>query len=176
MRESPEPREIKHGRSTEAVTLLTAARAVLENRAVPDAARAILDACKTILGADGLGLISHHDLLGKDLRVAHCDDVACTSATLSNLDSAGTVGAFTSVAVGVDGLGLISYDDDSNDDIKVAHCRDVACTSAIISIVDSAGDFGPGTSLTIGADGLGLVSYSEVTNDNLRVARLPIGY
>ncbi len=48
---------MKHGRGTEAEALLTAARAVLENRAFTDAAAAILDACKTILGADG-GLVA----------------------------------------------------------------------------------------------------------------------
>ena len=57
MRESTEPREVKNGRGAEADALLTAARAVLENRAFADAAKAILGACKMILGADG-GLVA----------------------------------------------------------------------------------------------------------------------
>ena len=46
-----------NGRSEDVAALLTAARAVLENRAFADAARAILVACKAILGADG-GLVA----------------------------------------------------------------------------------------------------------------------
>ncbi|MFI5168053.1 MAG: GAF domain-containing protein [Thermoanaerobaculales bacterium] len=51
MRKSPEPPGKTNGRSREVAALLTATRAVLENRAFSDAARAILGACKTILGA-----------------------------------------------------------------------------------------------------------------------------
>ena len=51
------PKGTANGRSEEVAALLTAARAVLENRAFIDAARAILGACKTILGADG-GLVA----------------------------------------------------------------------------------------------------------------------
>jgi hypothetical protein len=56
-----------------------------------------------------------------DLKVAHCTDVACTTASHATLDSTGDVGYFTSVAIGTDGLGLISYYDVSNGDLKVAH-------------------------------------------------------
>ncbi len=72
VRESPEQRDMKNGRSTEVVALLTAARAVLENRAFTDAARAILDACRTILGADA-GLVAVCAAGGKDLEVVLLD-------------------------------------------------------------------------------------------------------
>jgi predicted regulator of Ras-like GTPase activity (Roadblock/LC7/MglB family) len=80
------------------------------------------------VGADGLGLISYYDFDNRDLKVAHCADVACSSATLATLDSAGDVGVHTSVTVGADGLGLISYYDATNDDLKVAHCANAFCT------------------------------------------------
>jgi PAS domain S-box-containing protein len=57
VRRSLEPREEIVGRGAEAEALLTAARAVLENRAFADAAKAILGACTMILGADG-GLVA----------------------------------------------------------------------------------------------------------------------
>ena len=63
---------MKNGRSTEVVALLTAARAVLENRAFTDAARAILDACRKILGADA-GLVAVCAAGGKDLEVVLLD-------------------------------------------------------------------------------------------------------
>ena len=44
------------------------------------------------IGADGLGLISYYDVTNRDLKVAHCSDTACTSATLTTLDTAGSVG------------------------------------------------------------------------------------
>jgi hypothetical protein len=80
------------------------------------------------IGADGLGLISYYDDTNLDLKVAHCNDVACTSATITTLDSAGIVGEYTSVTIGADGLGLISYYDSwPNGDLKVAHCSNSFC-------------------------------------------------
>ena len=79
------------------------------------------------IGADGLGLISYHDVTNRTLKVAHCSDRACISATLTTLDSAGDVGQYTSVTIGADGLGLISYHDATNANLKVAHCPDRSC-------------------------------------------------
>jgi hypothetical protein len=149
-----------------------------ESGVLPGAAITTLDApgdvgsyTSVTIGADGLGLISY--LAGApflDLKVAHCNDVNCTSATLTTLDSVGTVGGHTSVTIGADGLGLISYRDFTNADLKVAHCNDVACTTATLTTLDSAGDVGSATSVTIGADGLGLISYYDSTNGDLKVA------
>ncbi|HXC66958.1 MAG TPA: hypothetical protein VN638_06015, partial [Nitrospiraceae bacterium] len=41
------------------------------------------------MGADGLGLISYYDVTHGDLKVAHCSDAVCTSATLTTVDQAG---------------------------------------------------------------------------------------
>jgi hypothetical protein len=124
------------------------------------------------IGVDGLGLISYLDATNGDLRVAHCNDVACTSAAVNTLDSLGIVGYFTSVTIGADGLGLISYYDATNSNLKVARCNDVACTSATVSTVDTGGgnDVGQYASVTIGTDGLGLISYYDGTNGDLKVA------
>jgi len=69
---SPEPRGTTNGRSEEVAALLTAARAVLENRAFTDAARAILVACKAILGADA-GFVAVKSPGGKGIEVAYLD-------------------------------------------------------------------------------------------------------
>src|SRR5262249_15043168 len=61
------------------------------------------------IGADARGLISYRDGTNGDLKVAHCDDAACTSATKTTLDSTGDVGHHSSIVLGADGLGLISY-------------------------------------------------------------------
>jgi len=120
-------------------------------------------------GADDLGLISYWDMHNFDLRVAHCNNTACTSATISTLDSVGDVGFFTSITTGADGRGLISYFDFTNSDLKAAHCDNAACTSATISTLDSAGGVGLYTSITTGADGRGLISYLDA-NGHLKVA------
>jgi hypothetical protein len=122
------------------------------------------------IGSDGLGLLSYYDITNHDLKVAHCLNVACTSATFSTRDSGGDVGQYTSIAIGSDGLGLISYYDVTNGDLKVAHCSDVACTGVTLSTLDSAGDVGLQTSITIGSDGLGLISYYDISNGDLKVA------
>jgi PAS domain S-box-containing protein len=60
------------GRSEEVAALLTAARAVLENRAFTDAARAILAAFKAILGADA-GFVAVSSPGGKGIEIACLD-------------------------------------------------------------------------------------------------------
>ncbi|HQQ76613.1 MAG TPA: hypothetical protein PLB01_04605 [Thermoanaerobaculia bacterium] len=122
------------------------------------------------IGSDGRGLISYHDGLNGDLRVAHCSDAACTSATTTTLDAAGVVGQWTSITIGSDGLGLISYYDVTNGNLKVAHCSNTACTSATTSVLDSAGNVGLTSSIAIGTDGLGLISYHGATDGDLKVA------
>ena len=134
------------------------------------------------IGADSLGLISYYDDTNQVLKIAHCDDAACTSATTSTIDSTGWVGIDTSITIGADGLGLISYffadSTDSglrfcnSDDcaLRVAHCENLACTSATTSTLDSWGEVGLFTSITTGTDGLGLISYLDKTNSSLKIA------
>jgi hypothetical protein len=45
------------------------------------------------IGTDGLGLIAYSDDSNVNLKVAHCNNVACSSAATVTLDSAGDVGA-----------------------------------------------------------------------------------
>jgi preprotein translocase subunit Sec61beta len=122
------------------------------------------------IGADNLGLISYYDATNGDLKIAHCDDIDCNSATISTLDVDGDVGQYSSLSIGADGLGLISYYDATNGDLKVAHCMDAKCKGAEISALDTTGYVGGFTSLAIGQDGLGLLSYYDATNKKLKVA------
>jgi len=123
------------------------------------------------IGTDGLPIISYHELFSpSDLKVAHCNDVTCTSAFTATIDSGGDVGQWTSITIGTDGLPIISYWDGTNRDLKVAHCNDVTCTGAATSTIDSGGDVGEYTSITIGTDGLPIISYYDNTNKDLKVA------
>ncbi len=125
------------------------------------------------LGADGRGLIGYYDANNVDLKALHCGNAACSSGNISTtVDSAGDVGAFTSITHGADGLGLISYFEVTHHDLKVLHCGNAACSSGnTATTVDNAGNVGGYTSITLGADGRGLVSYYDVTNGDLKVFR-----
>lgn len=122
------------------------------------------------IGWDGLGLISYYDWTHADLKVAHCDDIACKKATITTLDPADDVGNYTSIAIGVDGLGLISYLDWTNRSLKVAHCDNIICSSAKISTIDDRTWVGIRSNIAIGWDGLGLISYWDADNGYLMIA------
>ena len=123
------------------------------------------------IGVDGLPLISYRDAVAFDLKVAHCSNPACTSATITTADSSATLGSYTSITIGSDGLGLITYYTGSTADLKVAHCSNTLCTSSTITTLDGTGDnVGAYSSIAIGADGLALISYRDATNTALKVA------
>ena len=121
------------------------------------------------MGGDGLGLISYQDTPSDLLKVAHCEDVPCTSATVSVLDSGG--GRGTAVAIGRDHLGLIGYrhDGDAGVELRVAHCVDTPCTAATTSTIDRGGLL-ESPALAIGQDGLGLLAYWDYLEHGLKIA------
>ena len=119
------------------------------------------DAPSITIGVDGLGLISYFDIILNSLKVAHCSDVLCSSATTTSL---GMAGLWSSITIGADGLGLISF---ANTTLNVAHCNDLPCSNVTIAYLDNISYLR--TSITIGADGLGLITYT-IGNTSLRVA------
>ena len=126
-------------------------------------------ASSVAVGSDGLGLISFLD--GAGLRVAHCDDIKCSSATTTTLDgwSGFRRGSDTSIMIGADGLGLVTYhyrrlgtaDAMPLGNLRVAHCSDIRCGSGTITTLDSGGgDVGLYNSVALGPDGFAMISYS----------------
>lgn len=120
------------------------------------------------VGSDGLPIVAYR--AGNDLKVVHCEDLACTSATITAVDVADNAGMYASITIGSDGFAIISYYGHDDDDLKVAHCSNVACTAATIATIDSTGVVGYYSSITIGSDGLGLIAYKDVTSGTLKVA------
>ena len=117
-------------------------------------------------GNDGKALISYSsgpETSSRGLRVAHCDDAACTTATTHLIDP-GEDGSYgrglpTALVIGTDGRGIVSYA--SGHGLKVAHCDDAACTTATVRTLHA----GPGvgdTQIVIGDDGRPLVVYSKL--------------
>ena len=125
------------------------------------------------IGADGNPVVSYQDQANLDLKVAKCVNPACTgSATTTTVDSAGSVGTNTSIAIGADGNPVVSYYDSNNSDVKVAKCANAACTgSATITTIDGPDVVGVTTSIAVGPDGMPLVSYHDFTHQALKVAK-----
>jgi hypothetical protein len=101
-----------------------------------DAAAGVGRHSSVAIGTDGLALISYLDDGQGALKVAHCSNPACTSATLSTVAGPppGHAGITTAdLAVGADGLGLIVYSGPPV--LYAAHCSNLECSSATISAV-----------------------------------------
>jgi hypothetical protein len=124
------------------------------------------------IGADGLPIISYYDGTNRDLKVAHCGDLACASGnTLTTVDAADTVGEYSSVAIGLDGLPVISYRDQTNLSLKVAHCGNAECSAGNSIVTVDDGGMGASTSdIEVAADGMPIISYWNSQNMDLRVA------
>ena len=121
------------------------------------------------VGSDGLALVSYLDSVG--LHVAKCDDVKCSSATVSTLDERSRFkrGSQTSLTIGADGFGLIAYhhrirgtaDSQPPGELRVAHCQDTRCSRATITSLDRGDGYaGQYTSIARRSDGLGVIAYS----------------
>src|SRR5262249_12022982 len=112
------------------------------------------------IGADGLPLIAYDGW--HRLRVAHCDDLACRSATARTVESEDVPETYPAVAIGADGLGLIAYAASTVGVLKVAHCSNLACSASTISTLTAGQDFAfQELSIAIGADGLGLIAFTD---------------
>jgi predicted regulator of Ras-like GTPase activity (Roadblock/LC7/MglB family) len=122
------------------------------------------------IGADGLAVVSYGDgSVTNGLKVAHCDNVVCSTASTTGVDVLNT-GRYTSIAIGTDGLPVVSHYDITNSDLEVVHCGNAACTAGNTTTpVVTTGAVGFSTSIAIGADGLPVVSYYDDSTDDLRV-------
>jgi len=126
------------------------------------------------IGTDGLPVISYQDSTNGDLKVAHCENVSCSSGspTITIVDNAVNVGSESSITIGTDGFPVISYRDGQSNDLKVAHCTNTSCSTFDIPItVDFAVDLNDDTSIAIGTDGLPVISYFDDGGVDLKVAK-----
>lgn len=81
------------------------------------------------IGTDGFPVISYWDNTASSLKVAKCNDAACSSSrTITTVDDpSNSVGQFTSLAIGTDGFPVISYRDPSAGALKVMKCHTASC-------------------------------------------------
>ena len=126
------------------------------------------------LTSSNLPVISYHDSWYGDLKLAVCNDAACTSPSISTLDNTGDVGMYTSIALTSSNLPVISYHELTNGDLKLAVCTNAACTSPTISTIDNAGYVGMYTSLAVTSSNLPVISYFDYDNQNLKLYHAPV--
>jgi hypothetical protein len=134
------------------------------------------------MGNDGLAWISHWDTTNTGLRVSKCDNVNCTSATSTAVDTAPSGAAnITDIAIGTDGNPVVSYYDaatTSCDDsptsecsLKVAKfvgsggsgCTSSAWTCTVVENPTSTSDIGAYNAIAVGSDGLPVVAFYDGT-------------
>jgi hypothetical protein len=115
------------------------------------------------IGTDGFPVISYNEVTNHDLKLVHCSNTSCsTHDIITTLDSTGSVGAYTSIAIGTDGFPVVSYYDYTTLDLKLVHCTSTACgTHDTATTLDSTGDVGQFTSIAIGTDGFPVISYYD---------------
>ena len=61
------------------------------------------------------------------MKVAYCNNLACTSATITMPDSSIVGLATTAVTIGADGLPLIVFGENLDLDLGVIHCANEFC-------------------------------------------------
>jgi hypothetical protein len=119
------------------------------------------------IGADGLPVVAYSAGAG-GLRLAMCQNVACTAATTRTLDATSLAGLYNAVAIGNDGLPVVaSY---ASTDLFVHHCEVPSCATFTTFRVDSYDDVGQYVDMAIGPDGP-VLSYYDTTTDDLKILK-----
>ncbi|KPK64929.1 MAG: hypothetical protein AMK73_04485 [Planctomycetes bacterium SM23_32] len=133
----------------------------------------------TSLALDSYGLphISYRDSTNASLKYVHWDQESSSWAGLGGswtVDSTGSVGYFSSLALDSSGSPHISYFDWATDywDLKCVYWDGDSWEGLGGSwVVDSEGMVGYETSLALDSNGYPHISYNDATNDNLKCAR-----
>ena len=123
--------------------------------------------CSLALDADNDPYISYYDDTNGDLKLAVWD-ASLSQWDIQSVDTNGTVGGYTSLAL----LGenpRISYHDHDNGDLKFASWN-AGTSSWSIETVDSDDFVGRYTSLVVDDEGNAYISYQDVTNFHLEYA------
>ena len=123
------------------------------------------------ISAEGYPIVSYFDNTNTNLKLVHCTSIDCSTQDVPVvLDSKGTVGRDSSIAIGIDGNPVISYSDDTFGNLKIIHCTNTNCAHHDRPIIlDSDDAVGITTSIAIGIDGYPIISYFDALTSNLKI-------
>ncbi|MCA9952674.1 MAG: hypothetical protein KDE48_23655, partial [Anaerolineales bacterium] len=123
-----------------------------------------------VLNKDEHAVISYYDVTNFDLKLAICNDAACSNPTIRIVDNGDGVGATSSIALNSNGFPVISYYDSNNTALKVAVCPNATCTTPTLTTVDNTGFVGLYTSIALNKFDHPIISYRDTNNSALKVA------
>lgn len=122
------------------------------------------------LTSANIPVMSYFDSTKDDLKLAICNNTACTSPTIKTIDSTGSVGEYTSLALTSNDVPVISYFDFTNSALKLARCDNANCTSSSTKFIDYSEGVGMSTSLALTSSDIPVMSYYDYTNSALKLA------
>lgn len=141
-------------------------------RTVDDSINSVGQYSSLALTTSGIPVVSYYDATDDDLKLAICENAACSSRTIQIVDRADDVGLHSSLALTTNDVPVISYYDNTIDDLKLAICANTLCVkSSILTLDNSTGSVGRYTSLALTSDNVPVVSYFDGT---LRYLKLSI--
>lgn len=123
------------------------------------------------LRADGRPVFSGLDVGSGQLRVGQCLDPGCMAVSYAVLDTPGTIGEASALAIRPDGRPVVVYGItvSGTPQLRLRICDQAACTSSSIVTVDASGVYtGGSVSLALRSDGTPLVGYRDSVNADLR--------
>ena len=118
------------------------------------------------IGTDGLPLICYQDQQDgthATVKVVHCDDVYCTTATTSPTTGTSNAGQGCSITIGANGLGVISYVDPTAGLLNRVDCSNVACTSNFTNMAIDSASSSSVSSIAVDGSGATVIAYRSGT-------------
>jgi hypothetical protein len=130
-----------------------------------------------VIGTDGLPIIAYYDRGRGALKIAHCQNSACSDATIAILDrtttrSSGGVGLDPVIRVGPDGLPIVAFRDDDQKALKLARCSDPVCTRAVVSVLieEFGRDPGHSTDMVLAPGGVPVLVHADWSDNGIWLA------
>ena len=124
-------------------------------------------------------IVSYIDYTNSSIKLANCNNTACSSPTLKTIDSVGAVGFSpteysTSLALTASDTPVISYYDIVNDYIKIAVCDVTLCTTPTFDTQRRPGTTGFNSAIALSSDDRYVLSYHDGLVGGLRYALGPV--
>lgn len=117
----------------------------------------------------GLAVVAYTDDTAATLKVAACQDAACTAAAIATVDAGGPF-SLVAAAIGADGLPLVAYRHAASSTVRLARCADAGCTTAGVEVVGGISSSAEGIGLSVGGDGFPALAYRDGLGLGLAIA------